>query len=116
MSTPQPAAPDERRIAVALLRRIESVLGLSHLPADVVSEPMQRDGATVIGPHVLDSLDVIEALVAVQQDIGVSLLDRVDLAEAGSLLGLARLASAKADPAALHRFCAAWSTYGDYLP
>lgn len=102
------------RLAVALLRKIEAVLGLGRLPETAVDEPVfERDEAT-LGGRPLTSLDVIEVLVAVQEEIGVSLLDRVDLAEAGTIARLAALAASKADQQAIERFCARWAAAGEF--
>lgn len=111
--TPAADAPT-RRLAVALLRKIEAVLGLGHLPARTVDEPVFEDAQFTLGGRPLTSIDVITALVAVQEEIGVSLLDRVDLAEAGTLMRLAALAASKADKRAIERFCATWATAGEF--
>lgn len=105
-----------RRLAVALLRKIEAVLGLGHLPATAVDEPVFAGAQATLGGRPLTSLDVITALVAVQEEIGVALLDRVDLAEAGTLMRLAALAASKADNQAIERFCASWATAGEFTP
>jgi hypothetical protein len=115
MTTAADDAPT-RRLAVALLRKIEAVLGLGHLPATAVDEPVFEGAQATLGGRPLTSLDMITALVAVQEDIGVSLLDRVDLTEAGTLMRLAGLAASKADSQAIERFCASWATAGDFTP
>lgn len=102
-----------RRLAVALLRKIEAVLGLGHLPATAVDEQVFEGLQATLGGRPLTSLDVITALAAVQEEIGVWLLDEVDLAEAGTLMRLASLAASKADQQAIERFCATWATAGD---
>jgi hypothetical protein len=103
-----------RLLAVALLRKIEAVLGLGHLPASTVDEPVFQGDQVVLGRRPLTSIDVIMALVAVQEEIGVTLLDKVDFAEARTLTGLATLAASKADRQAIERFCATWATAGDF--
>jgi hypothetical protein len=105
-----------RLLAVALLRKIEAVLGLGHLPASTVDEPVFQGGQAVLGRRPLTSLDVITALVAVEEEIGVTLLDKVDLAEARTLVRLATLTASKADRQAIERFCAIWATAGDFPP
>ena len=105
-----------RRLAVALLRKIEAVLGLGHLPATAVDEPVFEGAEATLGGRPMTSLDVITALVAVQEELGVALLDRVDLAEAGTLMRLAALAASKADKQAIERFCASWATAGEFTP
>jgi hypothetical protein len=113
------AAADDapiRRLAVALLRKIEAVLGLGHLPATAVDEPVFEGTEATLGGRPMTSLDVITALVAVQEELGVTLLDRVDLAEAGTLMRLAALAASKADKQAIERFCASWATAGEFTP
>jgi hypothetical protein len=105
-----------RLLAVALLRKIEAVLGLGHLPATAVDEPVFQGGQAVLGRRPLTSLDVITALVALQEELGVTLLDKVDLAEARTLMRLASLAASKADRQAIERFCATWATAGDFPP
>jgi hypothetical protein len=105
-----------RRLAVALLRKIEAVLGLGHFPVTTVDELVFDGLQATLGGRPLTSLDVITALVAVQEEIGVSLFDKVDLAEAGTLMRLASLAASKADQQAIERFCATWATAGDFTP
>jgi len=113
-----PSADDAqvRLLAVALLRKIEAVLGLGHLPASTVDEPVFQGDQAILGSRPLTSLDVIMAMVAVQEEIGVTLLDKVDLAEAGTLVRLATLAASKANGPAIERFCATWATVGDFPP
>jgi hypothetical protein len=104
------------RLAVALLRRVEATLHLAYMPPEVVTEPLLVDGRLVIGGRQFDSLDLIEALVALEQDLGVLILDRVELARAATLEGIARLFIAKADRAAVERFCGRWEAAGQYRP
>jgi hypothetical protein len=106
---------DLRRLAVALLRRIEAALRLPRHPDNTVELALFGAAADPAAP-VLDSLDVIEAMVVVQDDLGVRLLDPVDLAGAVTLLGLAVLARERANRSALDAFCARWATAGDYRP
>ena len=58
--TPAADAPT-RRLAVALLRKIEAVLGLGHLPARTVDEPVFEDAQFTLGGRPLTSIDVITA-------------------------------------------------------
>jgi hypothetical protein len=107
--------PELRRLAVALLRRIEAALRLPRHPDSTVELALFGAAADPAAP-TLDSLDVIEAMVVVQDDLGVRLLDPVDLAAAVTLLGLAVLARERANRGALDAFCARWATAGDYPP
>ena len=107
--------PDLRRLAVALLRRIEAALRLPRHPESTVELALFGAAADPAAP-VLDSLDVIEAMVVVQDDLGVRLLDPVDLAAAETLLGLAGLARDRANRSALDAFCERWAAAGDYRP
>jgi hypothetical protein len=107
--------PDLRRVAVALLRRIEAALRLPRHPESTVELALFGAAADPAAP-VLDSLDVIEAMVVVQEDLGVRLLDPVDLAAAVTLLGVAVLARERANRGALDAFCDRWATAGDYRP
>jgi hypothetical protein len=104
------------RLAVALLRRVEATLQLPYMPPEVVIEPLFVDDRIVIGGRQCDSLDLIEALVALEQDLGVLLLDRVELTGAGTLEGIAGLFIAKADRVAVERFCERWEAAGQYRP
>ena len=105
--------PELRRVAVALLRRIEAALRLPRHPESTVELALFGAAADPAAP-TLDSLDVIEAMVLVQDDLGVRLLDQVDLAAAETLLGLAVLARERANRDALDAFCDRWATAGDY--
>lgn len=116
MTGPDSGNAQHERLAVALLRKTESVLGLGHLPAAAVHEPVFEPGHATLGQHPLASLDIITVMVAVQEEIGVALFDTADLAEAGSLAGVAALAASKADRLAVERFCAAWENAGEFLP
>jgi hypothetical protein len=107
--------PDLRRLAVALLRRIEAALRLPRHPESTVELALFGAAADPAAP-TLDSLDVIEAMLVVQDDLGVRLLDPVDLAGAETLLGLAVLARQRANRGALDAFCDRWATAGDYRP
>ncbi len=125
MVTPdRPAATDgrsddseqTRQLAVALLRRIEAALRLPRQPAQMVDAPLVGVNAATFDGHPLDSLDILEAMVVIQGEIGVSLLDRTDLAEAQTLHGLAAIARCRGNHAAVAAFSERWSTAGDYLP
>jgi hypothetical protein len=107
--------PDLHRLAVALLRRIEAALRLPRQPESTVELALFGAAADPAAP-VLDSLDVIEAMVVIQDDLGTRLLDPVDLAAAETLLGLAVLARKRANRSALDAFCDRWATVGDYRP
>jgi hypothetical protein len=107
--------PELRRVAVALLRRIEAALRLPRHPDNTVELALFGAAADPAAP-ALDSLDVIEAMLVVQDDLGVRLLDPVDLAAAVTLLGLAVLARQRANRSALDAFCDRWATAGDYRP
>jgi hypothetical protein len=107
--------PELRRVAVALLRRIEAALRLPRHPENTVQLALFGAAADPAAP-TLDSLDVIEAMVVVQEDLGVRLLDPVDLTAAETLLGLAVLARERANRGALDAFCDRWATAGDYRP
>jgi hypothetical protein len=107
--------PELRRVAVALLRRIEAALRLPRHPENTVQLALFGTAADPAAP-TLDSLDVIEAMVVVQEDLGVRLLDPVDLTAAETLLGLAVLARERANRGALDAFCDRWATAGDYRP
>lgn len=112
----EPPRELHQRLAVALLRRMEAMLRQPYLPPEVVAEPLFVDGMLMIGGHKLDSLDLIEALVELEQELGVPILDRAELARAATLEGVARLFIARADPAAVERFCAQWEAVGLYSP
>lgn len=107
--------PELRRVAVALLRRIEAALRLPRHPESTVQLALFGAALDPAAP-VLDSLDIIEAMVVVQEDLGVRLLDAVDLTAAETLLGLAVLARERANRSALDAFCDRWATAGDYRP
>jgi hypothetical protein len=107
--------PELRRVAVALLRRIEAALRLPRHPENTVQLTLFGAAVDPAAP-ALDSLDVIEAMVVVQEDLGVRLLDAVDLTAAETLLGLAAVARERANRGALDAFCNRWATAGDYRP
>ncbi len=107
--------PELRRVAVALLRRIEAALQRPRHSESTVELVLFGAAADPAAP-ALDSLDVIEAMIVVQEDLGVRLLDAVDLAAAETLLGLAVLARERANRSALEAFCDRWATVGDYRP
>ena len=107
--------PELRRVAVALLRRIEAALRLPRHPDSTVQLALFGAAVDPAAP-ALDSLDVIEAMVVVQEDLGIRLLDPVDLAAAETLLGLAIVARERANRGALDAFCDRWATVGDYRP
>lgn len=101
-------------LAIALLRRVEAVLHLPYSPPETVEQPMFVGNRSFLGSHAIDSLDLIEAMVAVDEDLGVLLLDRVALREAASLEGIAELVLKRADRQAVERFCVAWAAVGLY--
>jgi acyl carrier protein len=109
-------AEARRQLAVALLRHTEATLQLPYMPPDTVAQPVFAGRAPVLGPHRLDSLDVIEALVAVEAELGVLIVDREELIAAATLEGLAGLLLARADRQAIERFCEKWATVGQYSP
>ena len=105
-----------RRLAVAFLRRVEAVLGLGHLPVTAVDEPVFDRVPATLGERPLTSLDLITAIATIQEETGLSLLDKVDLAEADTLMRLASLAASKADQQAIERFCATWAPTRESTP
>jgi hypothetical protein len=66
------------------------------------------------GDHVrgaglrLDSLELLEELVAAVGEIGVDLPGRRDEHDLGSNYGFARVVTEQGGPAALAQFCGAW--------
>jgi acyl carrier protein len=65
---------------------------------------------------VLDSLDLIEAMVAIEEDLGVLITDRDELVKAGSLSGISRLLISRCDPATVSAFAERWASVGQYSP
>ena len=104
----------DERLAVALLRRSEAVLQLPYSDPNVIRRPLFDGGRPMLASRPIDSLDLIEVMVAIDDDLGVLVLDRVELRGAGTLAGLAELIRARADPLAVERFCAQWAEVGLY--
>jgi predicted short-subunit dehydrogenase-like oxidoreductase (DUF2520 family) len=104
----------QAHLAVALLRRAEAVLRLPYNPPDVAQRPLFVGRGSFLGAHAIDSLDLIELIVAIEEDVGALMLDRVELTRARSLAGIAELVLERADRQAVERFCAAWAAVGVY--
>jgi hypothetical protein len=104
------------RMAVAMLRRIEAELALPYMPPEVVCKPLFVGAALMLGTQTIDSLDLIEAMVSIDEDLGVLMLDRAELRAAGTLQGIAELVLAKADSGAVEHFCEKWALVGIYKP
>jgi hypothetical protein len=98
-------------LEVAILHRVSALLGLGPVDPSLVHERAFEGGAFRLAGRVLDSLDVVELVVRLEIELGIHLLDREDLAHAGTLAGLAALVETKADPLTVQHFCDAWAPW-----
>jgi hypothetical protein len=103
-------------LAVAMLRRIEAELRLPYTASEVVGRPLFAGSTLMLGAHALDSLDLLEAMEALDAELGVLVIDRDELRAAGTLEGIAKLVLARADSGAVERFCEHWAMVGIYQP
>jgi hypothetical protein len=103
-------------LAVALLRHAEATLRLTYSPPELIDQPLFSGSSVALGTQAIDSLDLIEVLVAVEHELGVLLTDRTELVQARTLHGIATLLIARADSQAVERFCDRWSWVGRYEP
>jgi acyl carrier protein len=99
----------EPEVATAIVRR------LAHrFSADVRVDLVDRDrdlfsetGFALDG-HELDSLDLVEAIGTLEQELGVAVLDE-DLEQVDTINRLAQSVTQRADVSVLQRFCKRWS-------
>jgi len=93
-----------------LLRYAAEVLGV---PADAAAD-LRALVATPwddlsVGGFLLDSLDLVDVLVAAGEEIGIDLPGLVEEQRLGCMLDLAGAVAERSDSAAVALFCAAWT-------
>ena len=66
-------------------------------------------GQDILAAHQLDSVDLLELVLMLEEELGVRLSHRDDLGEAASLRGLADYVAARANGVSIQRFCRRWA-------
>jgi hypothetical protein len=97
------------RLAQAIVTRAAGLFSVANKFDPAVLDLQLLGGEAIeIGGHVLDSLDFVELMVALQEDLDVSLLDIEDMEQVGTLRGLAQLIVESGPTARLAEFCERW--------
>jgi acyl carrier protein len=105
---------DERPVSQQLMtdafvRRASLLFGASD-PATIDPEAdVIGPGDYVVGDHVLDSMDLVELLLAVEEDLSIPMVEIVEERAASTLSDMARAALDHASPVAARQFCERWS-------
>lgn len=90
------------RARVAVLFELE--LGDAEWPID----HDYMDAAVTLGDHELDSLDLVEVMMVLEDELDVRLIDAEEMRELSSLSKVGVALEARADVGLLERFCARW--------
>lgn len=96
-------------LAVAIRNRVGTLFDAEPAEADW---PLDRDFAAdpiIFGDHALDSLDLIEVMMVLEEELNVQLLDSDDVQRLSSLLGVASEIARNADQERLADFCTRWN-------
>lgn len=94
------------RLACALSNRFTALFGLSGPPG--VDTDIFGHGAGPLAERQLDSLDLVELAVTVEDELGLRLTQN-DLTDVASIQGLATLVGARANAGAVANFINRWA-------
>jgi acyl carrier protein len=109
--TTSPIATDD--IVRALVGRVVQLFGLT-VHADRIDADAAFIGqdAVSIGGHELDSMDLLEILVTLEDELGVELIDDIDVDQLSTLRAFAEHAGRAAPAEALADFVDRWTIEG----
>jgi acyl carrier protein len=98
------------RLEAAIVRRVCTHLGHEPAPDEVIDHDASffAPEGFALGDRELDSVDFVEMIVAIEDDLGVSILDAADVENIDSIQKLAAFAEASADTTRLNAFCEQW--------
>ncbi|MFL5911046.1 MAG: acyl carrier protein [Gaiellaceae bacterium] len=100
----------QTRLEAAIVRRVCVHLGHEPAPGEAIDHEASffaADGFR-LGDRELDSIDFVEMIVAIEDDLGVSILDAADVENIDSIQKLAAFAEASAATTRLNAFCEQW--------
>jgi hypothetical protein len=98
-------------LATALAHRLATLFDLAVSPP-IELAVFSPEGSGALSGRRLDSLDLVEVAVLVENELGVWLHQR-DLADVATIAGLAYLVRTRANVGAVARFLAAWTMVDD---
>lgn len=102
-------APTAAVLAMAILNRGIALLGLDpSLVAEQISYSEESAGGSDLSDLAVDSMNLAELLVTLEDDLDVSLFDLDELGSATSLVDLAELLLEHCSPSVLTKFCDRW--------
>lgn len=93
------------QLALELLQRITSQLGVGVLEPTMIDAPTFGPDRYQIGPHPLSSIEMIEFLVVLEKELGMRLVSPQTVAGVSTIRDLAAIINAHADHLAVVRFC-----------
>jgi acyl carrier protein len=103
-----PDKHDQDTIATALVARLSR-----HFSRDAAPDTVDRDmsffatGGFAIDGHVLDSLDLVEAVGVLEEELKLDLLDQ-DLEHLDTINRLAEFVATQGDGSVVEDFCGRW--------
>jgi hypothetical protein len=107
------SAPQVYDVGTAFIGHAADVLMEEVDPAAIDrSASFLGDHPIAIGSRLLDSLDLVHLFAAVDEELGVAVLDVDDVQEVDSLDKVSRHLLAHADPARLRAYCERWTATG----
>lgn len=100
--------PEQSDVAEAILRRLAQHFNIE-LAVDTVNldQSLFSDAGVSLGGNELDSLDLVEAIATLEENLRVSLLDQ-DIATLDTINLLAAFVVRNAEPSVVVAFCGAW--------
>jgi hypothetical protein len=101
----KPGADIETRLALVIVQRIAAQLGIGTLDPPPIDAPAFGPDGYRVGRHPVSSIEMIEFLVLLEQELGIRLLNPETLADVCTIRDLAAMINARADRLAVRRFC-----------
>ncbi len=109
--TTSPIATND--IVRALVGRVVQLFGLT-VDVDVIEADAEFMGDDVIsiGGHTFDSMDLLEILVTLEDELGVPIIEEIDVDELGTLRAFAERAGQQSPHEQLAAFVQRWTIDG----
>jgi acyl carrier protein len=92
----------------AIAARAARLFGLSDPGSVDVEATVSDPEALVLGDRLLDSMDLVELLLVIEEDLAVPMVELIEEANADTLAAVAGVALAHAPAGSCARFCDRW--------
>jgi acyl carrier protein len=102
----EPQTDLEHAVVRRLIHQVDQAVSVSEVDCDA---SFFRPTGYRFGEHVLDSLDLVEIIVALEIDVGVALAELDDFSQIDSISKIAVLIERLAEPSTLASFESEWA-------